>query len=54
MIFRGDEQGFIISVNNETCFALARFFNEFSLAIINGDFISTTSVRIIRAKFGGV
>ena len=54
MIFRGDEQGFIIGVNDKPCFALVRLFDKFSLAIVNRDFIAVTPIRIISAKLGGI
>ena len=47
------QYSFIIGIYDETSLTLIRFFNEFSLAIIHGDFVAFPSIGEIRAKFRG-
>ena len=53
MSVRANQNGLIIGINDETCLALWGFFNEFTLAIVHGNFIRIPTARIIRANFRG-
>ena len=48
-----DEDGFVIGVDYETCFALIRLLYKLPLAIVHGDFIPISPVGIVSAYFRG-
>ena len=48
-----NQNGLIIGINDETGLAFLGFFNEFTLAVVYGDFIRIPTARIIRANFRG-
>ena len=55
LIFRmgvgGNVTSLEIGVNNATRFCLGRFFNEFLVAVVHGDFTALPCVRIVGANF---
>ncbi len=43
-LLRGYQNRFIVGIHDETRFALVRFFDEFPLTIIDGDFVALPAV----------
>ena len=53
MCVGGYENRFIIGINHEACLAFVWLFYEFPFAVVHGDFVAVSSVRVVGADFCG-